>query len=667
MKKNARRYLSFFLAIICMLQFCACGDPQESSPVDVNAIPNTGIIPPISEDVLEALDPVELEEEPASAQKTIMIYIVGSDLETYGGAASEDITEMMESGVDTDSTTVLIHTGGAYEWTLDISSSHNSTYRLSDDEFELLEETPRQNMADSDTLSAFIEYGITAYPADRYGVILWNHGGGPMGGYGYDEIEDDMLTLADIGEALETAGLGPDNKLEFIGFDACLMSSFETAWLMKDYAKFMIASQENEPSFGWNYEFLETLNDYHTGYNIGQAIVDSYIEAGEWYEDLYDTSFELSLSCLNLQEIDYVAQTLDGLFEEVGNNILEGYFARMSRHRDNTKAFGVQPYSTPYDLVDMTHLTQQLRGDYAKAETLLTALSRFVYYSQGNIEHAAGISLYHPYDNRLDSEEWIENFESFDIAPSYVSYMKNFNEIMSSNSGIFFDLTRSQGTAVQNNNGHEITLTLTDEQQENFAKAQYQIYQKIDNFYLPIYAGYTDSADANGVITAQYNREGLYVVADGKTLSSQPVFFVEANDGTDEAKYFTFALLSGGAKDDIAAQWQIHLSDDPQLGALYPMNSNTELIVAQRPLEDYREFETVEFVGYGITPTYNEDGSEKPIEAWEDTLLDGTTVSTATNFDIELQTIDENGDYYYSFAVTDINGNLYHSPMTSLN
>ena len=57
-----------------------------------------------------------------------------------------------------------------------------------------------RNMGDADTLMVFVNYGVQSYPANHYGLILWNHGGGPVGGYGSDSshFDGDGLSLEEI-------------------------------------------------------------------------------------------------------------------------------------------------------------------------------------------------------------------------------------------------------------------------------------------------------------------------------------------------------------------------------------------------------------------------------------------------------------------------------------
>ena len=86
------------------------------------------------------------------------------------------------------------------------------------------------NMGIPRTLSEFINYCTTYYPARHYGLIFWDHGAGPVWGYGYDELFDnDGLLLGEFRSAMDNTQFGQDHKLDWVGFDACLMGCIENA------------------------------------------------------------------------------------------------------------------------------------------------------------------------------------------------------------------------------------------------------------------------------------------------------------------------------------------------------------------------------------------------------------------------------------------------------
>ena len=120
-------------------------------------------------------------------------------------------------------------------------------------------------------------------PRRRYMLIFWNHGGGSTSGVCFDETADyDGLTIHEINDALYNfTEANPDFHLDLIGFDACLMATYEAAAHMQYYADFMVASEELEPSLGWNYAWLNALgeNPALDAQGIGVAIADAYMEA----------------------------------------------------------------------------------------------------------------------------------------------------------------------------------------------------------------------------------------------------------------------------------------------------------------------------------------------------------------------------------------------------
>ena len=66
-----------------------------------------------------------------SGKRTIMIYMIGSDLESQYAAASSDIDEIKSSGINFDDVNVLIYTGGAKKWiNSEIPNDKNTIFKM---------------------------------------------------------------------------------------------------------------------------------------------------------------------------------------------------------------------------------------------------------------------------------------------------------------------------------------------------------------------------------------------------------------------------------------------------------------------------------------------------------------------------------------------------------
>jgi len=149
------------------------------------------------------------------------------------------------------------------------------------------------NMASGDTLVDFATWVIENYPADKYVLILSDHGMGWPGGWsdatatgrsGQLPIQralGDNLYLNELDQALEKARAQSGiDQFEMIGMDACLMGHIEVMSALAPHARYAAFSQETEPALGWAYTaFLNELrnNPNLDGAQLGQAIVDSYI------------------------------------------------------------------------------------------------------------------------------------------------------------------------------------------------------------------------------------------------------------------------------------------------------------------------------------------------------------------------------------------------------
>lgn len=194
---------------------------------------------------------------------TLMVYMCAADLESESACATSDISEMLESSLD-EKINLIIETGGTTEWQdYNISNETNQIYKVENGELNLIKnDLGLELMTNPDTLSDFIEFCKSEYPADRYGLILWDHGGGAISGFGYDENgnEDnyDTITIDELKNVLENS----DTEFDFVGFDACLMANVETAYALKNNAEYLIASEETEPGNGWDYTtFLNRLSE----------------------------------------------------------------------------------------------------------------------------------------------------------------------------------------------------------------------------------------------------------------------------------------------------------------------------------------------------------------------------------------------------------------------
>jgi hypothetical protein len=327
---------------------------------------------------------------------TVMMYFIGSDLETYDGAASNDIKEMLRAELG-DNINVVIETGGAQSWHFSeyIDTRTPQRWFVEDQHLTLAGMGSQRSMTEPEELTDFISWAAAAYPADRNILILWDHGGGTVTGYGSDEVYpfSDPLSLLELRDAMLASGV----QFNFVGYDACLLGTLEMAWAMEPVADYLIGSEEYEPSLGWSYTgFLTELsaNPSISTPELAETIVGDFIDDCTAYG-----TDDLTLSCVDLREVNHVYEQLDHYLEQVRTAIEQdnARYSDFSRARSSAKEFA----DASRDQVDIIDLVS--RTDFEGAEELVAAVDSCVKYrGSAGITGANGLAMYFPYSDMSD-------------------------------------------------------------------------------------------------------------------------------------------------------------------------------------------------------------------------------------------------------------------------
>lgn len=369
-------------------------------------------------------------------QVTIMIYLNGSNLESNYGSATVDIGEMLDADLS-DKVSVVIETIGTREWqNYDIASDHAQRYLIDNHKLVLVDDTlDQEDCTDPDALSDFIIWSKENYPADRYFLILWNHGGGSVEGFGYNQWGhySDALTLDEMQTALEDGGV----VFDFIGFDSCIMSSIEICYALYDYCDYMILSEDFESSLGWYYEnWLTQLAD-NTSIDtptLARTIIDDMVTANEKNHYLGDAS--------TLALID--EKYLPALFEEwkhfaYANTdaLLENNYSRevirsdraLPTRRNNNPLSKVDSELEEYYITDMLAVAASINDAYSKSLSSLLNNAIVYYNYTANNAGLTGLSVTLPYGDPSFYRDQKEIYELCGFDQEYIDWLKQFTTV----------------------------------------------------------------------------------------------------------------------------------------------------------------------------------------------------------------------------------------------
>ena len=262
--------------------------------------------------------------EQSKDDHTVLIYMCGADLESENQLATGDIQEILKVSGQPDDVNIVIETGGAKSWasTYGISSTYLERYHVENKSLVRDNQLTYASMGLSSTLQSFIEYGLNNYPAERVGLVFWNHGGG-MRGVCYDEKKnDDVLKNSEIRSAvsgaLSNCGMS-GQKLEWVGYDACLMAVQDIAITNAEYFNYMIASEESEAGYGWDYDnWVDDLYSKKSTTTILKAIVDSFISDNGGANS---SSGDQTLSYMNLSYASAYKTAWENLATQLNNKV----------------------------------------------------------------------------------------------------------------------------------------------------------------------------------------------------------------------------------------------------------------------------------------------------------------------------------------------------------
>lgn len=391
--------LCFALSMALILVSCGGEDAEsDSSPVFVES--------ETPDDIPED----SLEESPAEGGSwAVYWYLCGSDLESKGGFATTDLSEMMEVELPED-VTVVIQTGGAAVWqneTMDPSKIQRWVYNS--EGLSLIEEAETANMGDAQTLYEFLDFANANYPADKVAVTFWNHGGGSVSGAAFDELHGlDSLDLAEMYQAFnEVWPADVDNPaLELVGFDTCLMATVDVAAVFQNFARYLVASEEVEPGNGWLYSgWLGELaeNPGMDGENLGIAICNAYYKGCEAVE----TEGQTTLSVTDLTKLTPLLEAYEGFGQEAFVAAAEdpGFFAQFGRAAVQSENYGGNTREQGYtNMVDLGHLARQTAWILPSAQGVCDALADCVVYQVNGPyrSEVTGLSCYYSYSGDVD-------------------------------------------------------------------------------------------------------------------------------------------------------------------------------------------------------------------------------------------------------------------------
>lgn len=335
--------------------------------------------------------------------------------------------------------------------------------------------TTEQGMDKPDTLQKFIAFCKANYPADKYMLVMSDHGGGwrsdsksaakritamgvtkqicwdeTSGGY------EAALNMSDVRTAI-AGGMGGD-KLDVVAMDACLMGTVEVAYELRNVADILVASSQTEPGFGYPYNqilnAIKSGNGDQTPAQMGTLIADQYyaayndgthIEASQFNDSTGGASQDTTQSVYDLSKITALASAIDSLGTAMNGNY-NNLDTRLASHSFTAnEGPNVDIYDFCNKLIDVSLFTTQ-------AQAVKTAVDNAVITHTKGTQHtdSYGFALYFPLV--ADAVNSAYTATTLQFLTDYPNWAAMLNSITSPTSSDPLETAHASGSTTVGNN-----------------------------------------------------------------------------------------------------------------------------------------------------------------------------------------------------------------------
>ena len=474
-KISTQKRLIFIGFIILLVISCSIGinsEPTQESRAgssDATLVPETPAAPPPVETPEVTVDtgPTIPPPPDPQAQTWTVIDYHDADDPVLEYASFMDVNEMERAG--SNDRVHIISLLDRYKEATDIDGdwTNSRVFDIQKDDDMLhiaspmIQDLGEVNMADEDTLVNYATWVIQNYPADKYVLILSDHGAGWPGGWSDKDPEGrgrDDISLADFGDNLFTmeitrafdrirAQTGLD-KFEVIAMDACLMNDLAVGTQMAPYTRYFVASQESVPNpglayTGWLSHLVE--NPAIESADLAREIVASYIVEDQQIVDdqlrsvlLKAMGLDPNMSAADLAAsymIDSTMSAIDTSLLPDVNNALNNLVIAMTHIDQNMvaearsfaqKYFSIfsEDFPAPYmDLVNFAELVAQKANSpeiTAAVDALKAAVQKAVIAEKhgDKLPGSNGISIYFP-NSGLFSQPYADYWTYTTVVPLF--------------------------------------------------------------------------------------------------------------------------------------------------------------------------------------------------------------------------------------------------------
>ncbi len=399
---------------------CCCALPplNETSPT-----PYVGFTPTPGGGFTPAPTPAPGE----NPEWTYMVYMDGDN--NLEEAAIADFLEMERVG-STPNVNIVVQmdrSSGYYAGEGDWSGARRFLVQRGDGNSitsQAVQDLGETDMSSADSLYSFTSWAIDHYPAKKYALVLWNHGGG-WTGLLHDEGSGNGMFLPEMKQALGRTKDKLGKKLDVVVLDMCLMAQYDVAVEVEPSADYLVASEETVP--GWSFDYSMVLTDLTNRPTMAPREL-ALMEVDKFREFYQDKDDATTMAALDMSKVPALKAAYDGFASSLTTHVNSGKWkdiAEMHMYTENYPA-GMGPEEARAfsfgDLYDFASNAEAYSANdsasmYQTAVALESAVNQTVMANYNHAKHprSHGISYYFQPSKTIYDQILTSQYERTDV------------------------------------------------------------------------------------------------------------------------------------------------------------------------------------------------------------------------------------------------------------
>lgn len=353
-----------------------------------------------------------INQSPANEKEwNLLVYINGvNNLDSFGAM---NINQMEEVGTNSKMN-IIVQWGSLSKPNVErllIAQDKNKSKVTS----PVLQSLGPADMGDYRSLVDFVRWSHQNFPAKKYFIVVWNHGGGwhlnsilkASSGFSpqdisWDDRSGNFITTEQLGLAMQESAQIIGHKVDIYGSDACLMGMIEVAAEMQDSVSYFVGSQDLEPGEGWPYSsFLKAWNNQNLQQpaDVAKLISKEYLAA--YNGGIYGNQ-DVTMSAYDLSKISNYYSAIKNFVQELGS-LPNSDIAKLKSAGKSSKMF---TYSDYRDSLDFFNKAEKANVRSRFYQDIQQAHSQFVISNDQNQDSRTfGMSFWLP-QNKADFDAY---------------------------------------------------------------------------------------------------------------------------------------------------------------------------------------------------------------------------------------------------------------------